>query len=165
MLRIAITDIETDNLYHGVTKFHCAWIINAITGEKVGYRPSRFKEYLYELSTYDIVIGHNVIDYDIPTLVKLSGKAFTCPKVFDTLVLSRMLEPDRWQGHSLKSWGIALGLLKGDYGEQENAWDVFSEEMYEYCLRDVEVTLMLYKHLCEKAGFDYTNPPASLLVF
>lgn len=164
-LKLGITDIETNGLYFEVNKFHCAWIINPITGERRGYRPNEFEQYCADLATYDVVIGHNIIDYDIPTIVKLSKGQFICPSVFDTLVLSRMLEPDRWQGHSLKSWGIALGLLKGDYGEQENAWDVFSEDMFTYCERDVDVTLMLFKHLCELAGFDWTNPPCNMFKF
>ncbi|MCS5736936.1 hypothetical protein, partial [Herbiconiux daphne] len=59
------------------------------------------------------------------------------------------------------SWGIASGLLKGDYGEQEDAWDVFTEDMFVYCERDVDVTVKLFKHLCNRAGFDWENPPAS----
>ncbi|MGL5015097.1 MAG: hypothetical protein ACRC6V_12550, partial [Bacteroidales bacterium] len=79
----------------------------------------------------------------------------------DTLVLSRMLEPDRIQGHSLDSWGKSLGCHKGDFGKQENAWEVFTEEMYEYCEQDVAVTLKLYEHLCGLAGFDPRNPPVT----
>lgn len=163
-LKIGVTDIETDNLYQNVTTFHCAWIIDAITGQRKGYRPHEFEEYVRDLEDCDVVVFHNGIDYDAPTIKKLLGK-LKCPKIFDTLVLSRMLEPDRLQGHSLKAWGIALGLLKGDYGEQENAWDVFTEDMFTYCERDVEVTVKLYKHLCDLAGFDWRNPPASLLEF
>lgn len=162
--KIGVSDIETDGFYQEVSKFHCAWIADPVTGEKMGFRPHQFEEYCDELEKRDIVVFHNGIDYDAPVITKLNSK-FTCPKIFDTLVISRMLEPDRWQGHSLKSWGIALGLLKGDYGEQENAWDVFTEDMYTYCERDVDVTVLLFKHLCEKAGFDWTNPPANLMKF
>lgn len=163
-MRIAITDIETNGLYDEVSKFWCAWIVEAITGERKGYRPDQFSEYITDLSSYDLVVGHNIIDYDCPVIKKL-GPKFDCPPVFDTLVLSRMLEPDRIQGHSLKSWGVSLGLLKGDYGDNEDAWDAFTEDMYTYCERDVDVTCLLYKTLCEKAGFDYTNPPKSMLIF
>lgn len=163
-MKIGISDIETNNLYHDVTMFHCAWIIDAETGDKKGFRPNQLKEYIHELCKYDVAVFHNGIDYDIPTLCKLAGK-FKAPRMFDTYVLSRMLEPDRPQGHSLKSWGIALGILKGDYGEQENAWEVFTEDMYKYCQQDCNVTLELFKHLCEQAGFDWHNPPSSVLEF
>lgn len=161
-LKILVTDIETDNLYHHVTTFWCAWVHNPVTGEKKGFRPHQLQEYIEELETADVVIGHNVIDYDFPVLKKLYSGEFSLKGVFDTLVLSRMIEPDRIQGHSLKQWGKSLGILKGEYGEEnETAWDLFSEDMYTYCEQDVEVTVALYKHLCLKAGFDYTNPPCS----
>lgn len=159
-MKIYVTDIEGNNLYLHITKFHCAWIIDAITGEKWGYRPDQLSEYCEKLGEADVVVGHNIVDFDCPALKKLNGVLNT-KTVFDTLVLSRMLEPDRKAGHSLDSWGKALGCFKGDFGKQENAWEVFTEEMYEYCEQDVAVTLMLYKHLCELAGFDYTNPPCS----
>lgn len=162
ILKVAVTDIETDGLYFEVTTFHCAWIFEVGTGVQKGYRPHEFYEYLRDLAEYDIIVGHNMIDYDAAALVKLNPK-FVPPKIFDTLVLSRMLEPDRIQGHGLKQWGYALGEFKGDYGEQEDAWDVFTEDMFVYCNQDVKVTLMLYLHLCEKAGFDPENPPCSLL--
>ncbi|UIW10532.1 DNA polymerase [Aeromonas phage BUCT695] len=163
-MKIYVTDIEGNNLYEHITLFHCAWIIDALTGERWGFRPHQLAEYIAKLGEADILVGHNLIDFDLPALKKLHG-FFPSVKVFDTLVLSRMLEPDRIQGHSLKQWGISLGILKGDYGEQENAWEEFTEPMFVYCEQDVEVTLVLFKHLCKLAGFDYTNPPASKLEF
>lgn len=164
MDKIAITDIETNNLYDLVSVFHCAWIYDPVNNFKKGYRPNQFEEYITDLEGYDLLVGHNVIDYDCAALKKLFP-SFKSPPVFDTLVLSRMLEPDRPQGHSLRAWGESLGLSKGDYGEEEDAWDVFTEPMFTYCERDVDVTTVLYKHLCEKAGFDYLNPPHSELTF
>lgn len=166
--KVGCTDIETNNLYLGVTKWHCAWIINPNNPEeRRGYKPHEWEDYLRDLSTYDIVVGHNIIDYDLPTLAKLFGDNFKINKVFDTLVLSRMLEPDRLGGHSLKSWGKALGILKGDYGdaEGEDVWETFNEDMFVYCERDVDVTVTLYLTLCKNAGFDPENPPSSLFNF
>lgn len=161
MLKIYITDIEGNNLYDKITLFHCAWIIDVITGEKWGFRPHQLSEYCEKLSEADVIVGHNIIDFDCPALKKLNGLLST-KTVFDTIVLSRMIEPDRLVGHSLRAWGKALGILKGEYGqdEGENAWDTFSEEMYEYCEQDVVVTLALYLHLCGFVGFDPHNPPS-----
>lgn len=157
-MKIGITDIEGNNLYHKITKFHCAFIYDVGEGKMRGFRPHQLSEYCEALSEYDVIVGHNIIDFDCPALKKLN-KVLDTKHVFDTIVLSRLLEPDRIQGHGLKPWGKALGILKGDYGEQEDAWDEFSEEMYEYCEQDVAVTFELYKHLCDKAEFDYLNPP------
>ena len=52
--------------------------------------------------------------------------------------------------YSLKAWGYRLGELKGDYGEQANAWDKWSLEMQTYCEQDVRVTYKLFKLLKSK---------------
>lgn len=159
MRRVAITDIEANNLYMKVDLFHCAFIYDVNESKMMGFRPHQLSEYCEKLSEYDVIVGHNLIDYDCPALKKLNGILDT-KEVFDTIVLSRILEPDRLVGHSLKAWGKALGILKGEYGEQEDAWDVFSEDMFEYCEQDVAVTFELYKHLCKLADFDYLDPPS-----
>jgi DNA polymerase I-like protein with 3'-5' exonuclease and polymerase domains len=51
--------------------------------------------------------------------------------------------------HSLKAWGLRIGELKGDYGDQKGAWEAWSEEMDVYCRQDVEVTKKLTAHLVE----------------
>lgn len=52
-----------------------------------------------------------------------------------------------WGSHSLKAWGLRLGVLKGNYGEQEAAWDTFTPAMLDYCAQDVQVTLALLRHM------------------
>lgn len=166
-MRIFITDIETDNFYHDVTQFHCAWIHDVVTKKTKGFRPHEFQEYLATLEKADIVVYHNGIDYDLPVLAKLAGIDFKF-RVFDTIVLSRMLDPDKRGGHSLKAWGLRLGVLKGEFGNKddiEETWDKFTEEMYEYCEQDVAVTAALYHHLCHAAGFDPHNPPSNEMEF
>jgi len=57
-----------------------------------------------------------------------------------------------WGRHSLKAWGYRLGILKGTFAEEtENAWEVFTPEMLDYCDQDVEVTFALYLHLTSSA--------------
>lgn len=167
-MRIFVTDIETNGFYHEVSLFHCAWIHDVASGKSKGFRPHEFKEYLATLEKADVVVYHNGIDYDLPVLAKLSGINLKF-RVFDTLVLSRMLDPDKKGGHSLKAWGYRLDVLKGEFGskdsEVEETWDSFSEDMFEYCAQDVVVTAALYKTLCEQAGFDPLNPPSNLMEF
>jgi DNA polymerase I-like protein with 3'-5' exonuclease and polymerase domains len=52
--------------------------------------------------------------------------------------------------HSLKAYGYRLGELKGTYGEQENAWDEYSEQMADYCEQDVRVTVKLFEKMLDK---------------
>jgi DNA polymerase I-like protein with 3'-5' exonuclease and polymerase domains len=57
-------------------------------------------------------------------------------------------DPAMVGSHSLKSWGHRMGkMLKLTYGENEDAWDSYNEEMKKYCERDVLVTKTLYEYL------------------
>ena len=82
------------------------------------------------------VCGHNLIGYDLPVLERLWGLSVAPERVVDTLVLSRLHDPSRAGGHSLKAWGEMLGFPKGDHDD----WSCLSTAMIDYCIRDVEVT-------------------------
>jgi hypothetical protein len=157
-LRLAIFDIEADGFLDVLTTMWCIWIQDPISGKSIGYRPDELDRAIRHLETFDVIIGHNIIDFDIPCIQKFYPDF--CPKgVFDTLVLSRMLYPERML-HGLKSYGKTLDNAKGDYAEDnEAAWDAFSEEMFTYCEQDVSLNKDVYFHLCEEAGIDPSNPP------
>ncbi|MFW3388619.1 UNVERIFIED_CONTAM: hypothetical protein RF648_21795, partial [Kocuria sp. CPCC 205274] len=156
---VYVFDIEANGLYFDGDTWHCGYIFDVATGDRWGFRPHEFLAFIKKLEEADVVVGHNVIDYDLPFLKKVHPELKDF-QVLDTLCLSRFLEPDLLGGHSLKVWGERLGDAKGSYSEDtENAWDAFSEEMFDYCEQDVSLTLNLYKHLCNMAGFDELNPP------
>lgn len=167
-----ITDIETNGLLDTATKFWCGWIYNSETDEYKGY--TDLKEYWNAIDWYGChdynIVFHNGIRYDVPVLKKLKGDRFSFdPRdcVLDTLVLARLvysnikdtdvglmrsgkLPKALYGSHSLKAYGYRMGELKGTYGEQEDAWDKFTPEMYEYNKQDVVVTLKLFKKLMSK---------------
>lgn len=170
--KFVITDIETDGLLDTATKFWCGWIYNSETDEYKGY--TDINDYWnainwFGCNNYNIVF-HNGIRFDAPCLKKLMGSRFLFdPRdcVIDTLVLARLIYanikdtdiglmksgrlPKKLYGsHSLKAYGYRMGELKGTYGEQEDAWDKFTPEMYEYNKQDVVVTLKLFKKLMAK---------------
>ena len=97
------------------------------------------------------VCGHNLIGYDLPVLERLWGLSVAPERIVDTLVLSRLYDPSRQGGHSLRSWGESLGFPKGDHSD----WSRLSQEMIDYCIRDVEVTEAVHKSLTrDMSGFD-----------
>ena len=76
----------------------------------------------------------------------------------DTLLVSRLIWTNRKEldyqkkelplnlagRHSLESWGYRLGLRKGDFIKTGD-FSKWSQEMQDYCERDVEVTYKLYE--------------------
>ena len=151
-----ISDIETDGLEDSATVIHCASITSLKTGATIPYRPHEIDAYLEQLSKAKVIINHNYIGFDGPVIERLHGFPLVIDNIFDTLVVGRALWPDRPQGHSLKSWGEFLGVLKGDFGETAD-WSVFSEEMMTYNMRDNRVTRHLCIYLLKKLGWDYAK--------
>jgi DNA polymerase-1 len=133
------------------------------TGESFGYHGNDIDSTFEPLYQADEIIGHNIIGYDLPVLKKLYGfnPRPGCRRT-DTLVLSRLMHgnlaekdskrigfPSKEIGsHSLRAWGLRLGVLKGDYGHSgDDAWTEWSPEMQEYMMQDLEVTYRLLRHL------------------
>ena len=89
------------------------------------------------------VVGHNLIGYDLPVLNRLWGFSVASERIIDTLVLSRLADPSKSGGHSLRNWGNELGFPKGDH----NDWTCLSADMIKYCIRDVELTEAVHQKL------------------
>ena len=89
------------------------------------------------------VVGHNLIGYDLPVLKRLWGLSVASERVVDTLVLSRLFDPSKSGGHSLRNWGNELGFPKGDHSD----FSCLSQEMIDYCIQDVAVTQAVHEKL------------------
>ena len=97
------------------------------------------------LQKADILIGHNIIGFDIPVLNKLYNIDLLKDKeIIDTLVMSRLFNPVREGGHGLESWGYRLKIYKA---EKPLKWDEFDPQMIPYCEQDVIVNEALYDRL------------------
>lgn len=103
------------------------------------------------------VVGHNLIGYDLPVLERLWDVSVAPERVVDTLVLSRLFDPSKSGGHSLRNWGNELGFPKGDHDD----WSRLSQEMIEYCERDVEVTQAVHESLL-KSMKDFSDDSIAL---
>jgi DNA polymerase-1 len=142
-----IFDIETNGLKP--TKVWCIVTLNIDSGEYTTYTEGQYDLFNKAITLADEVLGHNIIGYDIPACEKLLGTDFSACKITDTLVLSRLANPQR-KAHSLGAWGESLGFPKGDY----NDWTNFNPDMLAYCKQDVAVNNEMYKAvLKELKGF------------
>ena len=143
-----VFDIETDDLQ--ATLIHCIVAQDADSEEIFRFPPDKLQEGYDFLLTADRLIGHNIIGFDIPLVEKFGKIDLSGKEVIDTLVLSRLFNPARDGGHSLEKWGYRLGLSKIEFEDYVN----YSSTMLEYCVRDVEVNLLVYKALRnESKGF------------
>jgi DNA polymerase I-like protein with 3'-5' exonuclease and polymerase domains len=172
-----IIDIEANGLFKEATRIHCIALRN-IEDNSVEVYTNDFNicplasGSLEDFKCKEIstLIGHNIINYDLPVIEKIIGKRFKEIEVIDTLLLSNLFYPDIYEtkpissydreqykikgGHSLKAWGIRLREFKGEF---TGSFEVPSEDMIEYCIQDTNVTLKLYEYLMENKGCFVTS--------
>jgi DNA polymerase-1 len=157
-----VFDIETDGLYDKVTKVFCIVIYDINREETFAYGPDRIDDALAHLATGDVLIGHNVIFYDVPVLQKLHS--FNCKtRILDTLICTRLIwpkeklydldvqlypeVPKNYRGMAgLKAWGYRLSDNKIEFKD----FSEYSEEMLVYCKQDVSVTSKLWRHIANQ---------------
>lgn len=162
-----IFDIETDGFLENCTKIHCLVIKDTETGEvlRCDSDHGNIEPGVKLLMKGDTIVGHNIIKFDIPIIKKIYPWFEVDPKkVLDTLVCTRLiwsnlgdldqalvkqekLPSKLWGSQSLQAWGYRLTEYKGDY---DGGWEVFTPEMLEYCIQDVEVTHKLYDKIIAK---------------
>lgn len=118
---------------------------------------ARLPELEYLFHQYDRVVAHNLLGYDRFVLSELLGIHIPFHKCFDTLVVSRILYPDRpvpvgfnsKEGpHSIGAWGFRLGMKKPSHED----WSQYSEYMLHRCTVDVEINEAVYHELLSEAG-------------
>ena len=169
-------DLETNGLLNDATRIHCAalhWCednqTEAYNDEPYAASPKdlpmagghSITTALGWLECADVIVGHNIIGFDIPVIKSIYPWFNPSGVIVDTLLLSRLYHPNllnidkkkKWKHmplqlygrHSLESWGYRLGVYKGNFSKDTD-WKEWSQEMQDYCIQDVAVTNKLCKH-------------------
>ena len=149
-MRTFSCDIETDGL--NPTVIWCIALQDVHDKQIITFHGDTlnlFKPFIESEAT--TLVFHNGIAFDVPVLERLLGVVFddgnyNVIQIEDTLVMSQLDEPRREGGHSLANWGEILGFEKGEHDD----WSKFSDEMLEYCKKDVEITTKVYRLMLQK---------------
>ena len=166
---VIVFDLEANGLYYDATHIHCIAYYDTNLDEILSFNDEcpgkgmsspiiRAIQYIEQAS---VIVGHNIIGYDIPVIRKLYPFFEPHGTIIDTLLLSRLYHPRlmsldkerNWKHmplqlygkHSLEAYGYRLGEYKGDYGKTTD-WSEWTPELEEYCKQDVVVTRKLCDH-------------------
>ena len=171
-----VFDLETNGLLNDATRIHCISLHWGEDNSIQSFNDEKYADHAKDLpmaSNYsittalgylevaDVLIGHNIIGFDIPVIKSIYPWFDPSGIVVDTLLLSRLYHPNlldidkkhNWKHmplqlygrHSLEAYGYRLGEYKGNFGKTTD-WKDWSQEMEDYCIQDVVVTTKLCKH-------------------
>lgn len=190
--KVFIIDIETNGLLesmvdhrtfpyklNGSARLWCT-VIRCLGTDEVwtAVKEENTKEFFETvLADAEYIVAHNGIKFDFIALKLFGVLDYTVGHLgqkdtlfgkeiyfLDTLILSRLFNPDRYGGHSLDSWGERVGSAKSNFRQtlidkelldpkspKGFEFTFFTEDMVEYCTQDTKVNalafLELYKEL------------------
>ena len=157
-----VFDLETDGFLDAATECWVMVIQDVDTKQTYTFTDhddshASMKEGLEMLSKADVLIGHNIITFDIPMLKKLfDWEPNPHSRLHDTWVMSEVLSQRRNHKHGLEGWGNHLGFEKIDYDD----WTRYTEAMRIYCERDVELNTKVYEMLLNELNAIKDKKPA-----
>jgi len=130
---VNVFDIEADGL--DATRIHC--LVYEQDGEMAPL--TSYADMKAWLAKAEVLIAHNCIRYDKPTLERLLGIRIKA-KFVDTLALSWYLFP-HVKRHGLEQWGEHYGVKKPEIDDWEN---LTQEEYVHRCSEDVRINKLLW---------------------
>lgn len=142
-----VFDVETDGFLDKATKIHVlSYTRDGVTFSSLhGYNDMRE---LLEDET--ILIGHNILRFDIPVLEKILGIKIKA-KLYDTLPMSWVINLDR-PSHGLESFGEDFGVPKPIITD----WEGLTKEEYAHrCEEDVKINWLLWQNLIKRYKLIY----------
>ncbi len=155
-MKVRVADLEANGLQP--TVIHCI-VFRSLDNKEVDmFRPHQMGEAIAFLDSCDVIIGHNILSYDLPAIKKVLGYEYKGKKV-DTLLMSRLQCPNRpippaargdakamKSPHGLGCWGYRVGRGKPEHED----WETFSEEMLHRCSEDTAINVAVYHELMKE---------------
>jgi len=173
-----VFDLETNGLLNDTTRIHCLALHWCEDNRTESFNDEPYGDGTYDikedapmagnyaihtglqwLETADVIIGHNIIGFDLPIIKRIFPWFSFGGIIIDTLILSRLFHPNLldidkksnkipsklYGRHSLEAYGYRLDEHKGDFAANTD-WKEWSQEMEDYCKQDVIVTKKLCEH-------------------
>ena len=135
MKTATVFDLECNGF--NPTKIHCISVKSTKAKLKSTANYDNMRKFF--TNPNNILIGHNIIRFDIPIVERLLGIKVVC-KLVDTLALSWYLYPNR-PLHGLADWGEEFGIPKPVVDDWEG---LTTAEYIHRCEEDVKINTKLW---------------------
>lgn len=157
-----VFDLESDGLLNSATRIWCIVLYDIDSKETHSYDVNSLPQAIHRIMDATLLIGHNIICYDIPVMEKIFGVKVKA-KLMDTLLLSRMIWPDIGLTADVKKKYFIPGHLFGSYSleafghrvglpikVENNDWSQWTPTMQKRCEHDVAINVKLWKTIEDK---------------
>lgn len=150
-MRYCVFDIESNGLLDKVDRIWC-FSFKIFEGKDLVSSGSLtdYDEIKSFVLKQEILVGHKIIEYDVPVLEKVLGIKVTA-QLIDTLGISFYHYPVKGFVHGLEAWGERLGFGKPVIGDEEwkgplpgETWEEFIAKMINRCEGDTEINSRLF---------------------
>jgi len=153
MSNVVLYDCETDGFDY--TEMHCIAVYvvgGTLRGPILFTDMSNFKAWAKVNTDNDTLwVAHKSCGFDFWSVNELTDVTITRQQNVDTSVLSKLKNYKKFQTHSLREMGEALGVHKDEY---TGGFDMYTPEMGGYCLQDVEVLIAIWRYV-KSTYYDY----------
>ena len=147
---MALFDLESDGLYDEATKIH---VLSYTTDGGTITSTHDYDEMRHFFDTNKVLIGHNIIRFDLRVIQKILGVDTSKHKLYDTLPLCWYLDHDRLR-HGLESYGEDYGIPKPVVED----WHGLTPEEYRHrCEEDVKINWRLWQDKLKQLKFLYKD--------
>ena len=133
-LGLVAFDIEADGFLPDATKIHCIAARHVSSRREWFFSPDDIEAGIEFLCGCEVVIAAYGFGYDYPLINKLYPEA-KLPLLEDSVILSRLANPDRHGGHSIESWGVRFKQPKPEHED----WSTYTPAMGNRCQEDVRI--------------------------
>ena len=165
-MRFTVFDVEANGLLGKADRIYCLCYCRMEDGQALGRdaitSPKEMRAFLRD-SENGMLVGHNIIRYDLPLLENLIGASI--PEeipVADTLPISQALYALKGFRHGLKDWGERLDVIKPEI----RSWSLQGLEDYIHrCQQDVEINTKLFQVLWRILSRLYQGNDRSIMGF
>lgn len=139
---MTVFDVESNGLLDVLDKIH---VLSYTRDGKEVISTHDYDEMREFFTTEPVLVGHNIVRFDIPAVEKVLGIKVKA-RLVDTLALSWYLHHDRVK-HGLESYGEDYGVPKPVIKD----WDSLTAEEYAHrCNEDVKINTRLWRDLQTK---------------
>ena len=145
-----VFDLECDGLYDEVTKIH---VLSYTNDGKSFHSLFDYDEIKRFFLGNKVLIGHNIVRFDVRIVEKILGLDLSKHKLYDTLPLCWYLDHDRLK-HGLEGYGEDYGIPKPVVTD----WESLTPEEYQHrCEEDVKINWRLWQDKLKELRFLYKD--------